>query len=129
MTNINNERMEKQMEITVRIEAPGIMDALLAIAEQMQTHNALLAGQPAPTGPVTVSKPVETPEAEPEKETSPVEKVEAEEISLETVRALVVSSKTNKEKAKEVMTGMNIKKLTDLDQEQLLELYKALQEV
>jgi len=43
------------MEIIVKIEAPGLMEALLAIAEQMQTHNALQAGQPAPTRPVTAS--------------------------------------------------------------------------
>lgn len=43
------------MEIIVKIEAPGLMEAILAIAEQMQTHDALLAGQPAPTGPVTAS--------------------------------------------------------------------------
>ena len=43
------------MEIIVKIEAPGLMEALLAIAEQMQTHNALQAGQPAPTGPVTAA--------------------------------------------------------------------------
>lgn len=43
------------MEITVKIEAPGLMEAIIALAEQLQTHNALQTGQPAPTGPVTVA--------------------------------------------------------------------------
>ncbi|MFH5834578.1 hypothetical protein ACHAL6_00710 [Proteiniclasticum sp. C24MP] len=124
------------MEITVKIEAPGIMEALLAIAEQMQTHNALLAGKPAPTGSITVGKlekaiemtvkedkPKEVEEAKEEvKETT-------EDIDVETTRALVMSSKAHKEKAKEVMTQMGERKITDLNQEQLNELYKALQEV
>jgi len=120
------------MEITVKIEAPGIMEALLAIAEQMQTHNALLAGQPAPTGPITVSKPeITVKEEKPEEVEEAKEEVKetTEDIDVETTRALVMSSKAHKEKAKEVMTEMGERKITDLSQEQLNELYKALQEV
>ena len=124
------------MEITVKIEAPGIMEALLAIAEQMQTHNALLAGKPAPTGAVTVGK-LENAVETTIKEDKPKEVEEAkeevkettEDIDVEKARALVMSSKAHKEKAKEVMTEMGERKITDLSQEQLNELYKALQEV
>ena len=120
------------MEITVKIEAPGIMEALLAIAEQMQTHNALLAGKPAPTGPITVSKPEITV-----KEDKPKEVEEAKEEVKETTEDIDVEKAKSagdviqgpQGKAKEVMTEMGERKITDLSQEQLNELYKALQEV
>lgn len=132
------------MEITVRIEAPGLMEAIMALAEQLQEHNALIAGKPVPTEPITV-KTVEIAEEvtkqenkkktekEPENAENVTKTVEkegkSEDYPIETVRALVVSSKANKEKAKEVMTEMGIKKLTDLSQEQLNDLYAKLQEV
>ena len=67
-------------------------------------------------------------ESEPvvEEETKPVE--EAPWVTMEDVRALVVKSKANKEKAKTVMTGMGVNKLTDLDDGQLMELFVALEE-
>lgn len=63
------------MEIVVKIEAPGLMEALLAIAEQMQAHNALIGGEtalnqgPVPAAPVQpdyvnpapIQAPVQTP--------------------------------------------------------------------
>lgn len=61
---------------------------------------------------------VEDVAIEPEKVTN--------DVPMEDVRQLVVSSKVNKEKAKAVMTDMGVKKLTDLDQAQLNELYSAL---
>ena len=72
------------MEITVRIEAPGIMEALLAIAEQMQTHNALLAGEttlvpgPVMVPPLPVPQPVQpqpvytAPQVVPQPQPAPV---------------------------------------------------------
>lgn len=54
------------MEITVKIEAPGLMEALMAIAEQMQAHNALLGGETALNqGPVMVP-PVPAPPVQPD---------------------------------------------------------------
>ena len=53
---------------------------------------------------------------------------EAPWVSMEDVRALVVKSKANKEKAKEVMTSMGVRKLTDMEDGQLVELYTALSE-
>lgn len=119
------------MEITLKIEAPGLMEALLAVAEQIQNHNAIIAGNPAPSAPITpivteVKKEVTAaPEVKQEVTAAPPA---TEDKSLETVRAMVISSKTNKEKAKEVMTEMGLKKLTDLNQEQLNELYIKLEE-
>ena len=74
-------------------------------------------------------KPEAVEESEPvaeEEETKPVE--EAPWVTMEDVRALVVKSKANKEKAKTVMTGMGVNKLTDLDDGQLMELFVALEE-
>lgn len=127
------------MEITLKIEAPGLIEALLAMAEQLQEHNALIAGKPAPVAPIAVKTeqktkkkedapiipdPVEVVE-EPAQETKEV----SEDIDMETARELVMKSKAHKEKAKEVMTTMGIRKITELDQAQINELYKALQEV
>ena len=54
------------MEIVVKIEAPGLMEALMAIAEQMQAHNALLGGETALNqGPVMVP-PVPAPPVQPD---------------------------------------------------------------
>ena len=47
-------------------------------------------------------------------------------ISMEEVRERVVSSVANKEKAKEIMSEMGVKKLTSLNDQQLQELYDAL---
>lgn len=134
------------MEVTVKIVAPGLSEALLALAEQLQEFNAHQAGRAVPTEPITPvkaevaempktapkpakkqEKPVETNEKPQEPETEPAE--ESEEISLETVRALIVKSKDSKEKAKEIMTSMGVKKLTELNAAQRGDLYAKLQEV
>ena len=120
------------MDITVKIEAPGLMEAIMALAEQLQEHNALLAGKPVPTEAIAqktekVEKVQKTTEKEPITEEKAPETEES--TPIETVRALVVSSKVNKEKAKAIMTEMGIKKMTELSQEQLEELYIKLQEV
>lgn len=132
------------MEITVKIEAPGLMEALLAVAEQLQELNAHQAGKPVPTGAITtkaepkkekkaeqpvIPEPQEVIEEAKEEAKEEVKEVAAESADVETVRALVVASKSCKAKAKEVMTEMGVKKLTELSAEQLTELYKALQEV
>lgn len=133
------------MEITVKIEAPGLMEALLAVAEQLQELNAHQAGKPVPTGAITtkaepkvkekkaeqpvIPEPQEVIEEAKEEAKEEVKEVAAESADVETVRSLVVASKSCKAKAKEVMTEMGVKKLTELSAEQLTELYKALQEV
>ncbi|MBR0575711.1 hypothetical protein KCG48_05065 [Proteiniclasticum sp. BAD-10] len=126
------------MEITLKIEAPGLMEAILALAEQLQEHNALIAGKPAPTGAITTGKISESKTKKKEAAPmipDPVEVVEdpapeaSEDIDMETARELVMKSKAHKEKAKEVMTTMGIRKITEMDQAQINELYKALQEV
>lgn len=118
------------MEIKVKIEAPGLMEAIMALAEQLQELNAHQAGQPVPTEPLAPTESYDNLTKNEEKTEEKVEKEpKNEDIALETVRALVVKSKASKEKAKEIMTGMGIKKMTDLDQEQLNTLYAGLQEV
>jgi len=134
------------MEVTVKIIAPGLSEAILALAEQLQELNAFNAGRPTPTEPIgvdldkvakelseKVQKRTKKEEKAPETEVKELEteeeesEDEEENTPLETVRALVVKSKDNKEKAKEIMTSMGIKKLTDLNPEQLNVLYAALQ--
>lgn len=123
------------MEINVKIEAPGLMDALLAVAEQLQELNAHQAGKPAPVEAISSKeKPkVEEKKVEPvkeEKDEAPEVEVKTEAgVDVEVVRALVIKSKSCKEKAKEVMTEMGVRKLTDMDEVQLQKLYDALQEV
>lgn len=73
---------------------------------------------PAPEAEETSNKEDPVPEPKEEDET----------VTMEDVRALVVKSKANKEKAKEVMTGMGVRKLTDMEDGQLVELYTALSE-
>jgi len=113
------------MEVTVKILAPGLSEAILALAEQIQELNARQAGRPVPTEPIT---PIEQPVIlSPLEVVEPETPIEKENIPLEMVRALVVKSKANKEKAREIMTDMGIKKLTDLDAEQLNTLYYTLE--
>jgi len=54
------------MEIVVKIEAPGLMEALMAIAEQMQAHNALLGGETALNQGPAVVPPVPAPPVQPD---------------------------------------------------------------
>lgn len=54
------------MEILVKIEAPGLMEALMAIAEQMQAHNALLGGETALNQGPVMAPPVPAPPAQPD---------------------------------------------------------------
>lgn len=50
------------MEITLKIEAPGLMEAILALAEQLQNHNAIIAGNPTPSAPITpIAAVIENP--------------------------------------------------------------------
>lgn len=125
------------MEITVKIEAPGLMEALLAVAEQLQELNAHQAGKPVPTEAIALKAEAKAKKAEQPTIPDPVEVIQevheetaaVEDIDMETVRALVLKSKAHKERTKEFMTVAGVKKVTEMDQQQLNDLYKALQEV
>lgn len=101
-------------EATVAFEA-GIMD---------QLDKVIAAHHKKKSKPKAKEAVQEEPEVEEVQEE--VETKQEPVISMEQVRERVVASVANKEKAKEIMTSMGVKKLTSLDTSQLKELYDAL---
>lgn len=115
------------MEIKITIEGLDQLTeaiALLGSAMAYKQGTLKIAGAAEALAENVTEKAEEVTKSE-EKVTEEPEKV-SNDIPMEDVRQLVVSSKANKEKAKMVMTEMGVKKLTDLNQEQLNELYAAL---
>ena len=105
-------------EATAAFEA-GIMD---------QLDKVIAAHHKKKSKPKAKEAAQEEPEVE-EVQEEVQEEVETKQepvISMEQVRERVVASVANKEKAKEIMTSMGVKKLTSLDTSQLKELYDAL---
>lgn len=131
------------MEINLKIEAPGLMEAILALAEQLQEHNAILANAPAPKEPIK-AKAVEAKKEEPKEEVKEeiVEEVEeVKEVKEETkvdpfytvdeVRAKFMekNSGANRPKLKSILTDHGVAKVTDLKEAQFKSVIDALEAI
>lgn len=114
------------MDITIKIEAPALEDAIHALAVAIAGNIELLlegAGSRATT--VSVEMPVtDTPEV---KEETKTEAAPKPEIKLETVRAKLADlSRAGKQaEAKKLLENLGVKKLTDLPPEKYPEIMKA----
>lgn len=124
------------MEINLKIEAPGLMEAILALAEQLQEHNAILADKPAPTEPIK-TKEIEEPKVkkqevkeEPKEESK--EEIKSEPFyTVDEVRAKFMekNSGANRPKLKSILTEHGVSKVTDLKEEQFKSVIDALEEI
>lgn len=114
------------MDITVRIEAPALVDAINALAVAIAGNIELLldgAGSRAAT--VSVEMPVsDKPEIKEETadstadDTAASEEKSATTITINQVRALFVekNSAGNRDKLKQILSDFKVKKVTDLQE-------------
>ncbi len=120
------------MDITIKIEAPALVDAINALAAALAGNiELLLMGPGSRSGEVhpdiqeqRESKPQPKPEPEskqgdPSPATQELEPAESEkEYTLEEVRAKFVSknSTTNRDKLKKLLSEFGVKKVTDMQE-------------
>lgn len=128
--------IEFDPEEALKAAKSGMLEALLiearsteATIERAKAENSKPQPKPNPAEAEEEQPKSEGPTGKLVDEKAPWDEEQViEDVPLETVRALVVSSKKNKEKGKSFMVDLGIKKLTDLNQEQLNALYAALKE-
>ena len=116
------------MDITVKIEAPALVDAINALAVAVAGNIELLLEGPsaraaAPASASAEPKPVETKPAE----TSTAQTDSTATYTLEQVRAKLADlSRAGKQaEAKKLLENLGVKKLTDLPPEKYPEIMKA----
>jgi outer membrane biosynthesis protein TonB len=114
------------MEITVKIEAPGLEGALHTLAQVLANYE-----MPVKDREVETKKEAETPapktetkKADPEPEQTEKEEKQEPTITLEAVRAkLTQLAQAGKQKeVKELISGLGAAKLTDVSADQYAEL-------
>lgn len=114
------------MDITIKIEAPALVDAIHALAVAIAGNiELLLEGTGSRAATVSVEMPVsDRPEIKEETtasiadDTAASEEKSATTITIDQVRALFVekNSAGNRDKLKQILSDFKVKKVTDLQE-------------
>jgi len=114
------------MDITIKIEAPALEDAIHALAVAIAGNiELLLEGTGSRAATVSVEMPVsDRPEIKEETTASIADDTAASEekpasiTTIDQVRALFVSKNSagNRDKLKQILSDFNVKKVTDLQE-------------
>lgn len=114
------------MDITIKIEAPALVDAINALAVAIAGNiELLLEGTGSRAATVSVEMPVsDRPEIKEETtasiadDTAASEEKSATTITIDQVRALFVekNSAGNRDKLKQILSDFKVKKVTDLQE-------------
>jgi hypothetical protein len=113
------------MNITIKVEAPEIVEAINRLSQSMATTSRIVHDEPAPKAKrVKAEAPIE-PAPAPEVE-APVE-APAANVTLVQVRARLaeLSSEGKKDAIKKLMADLGVSKLTEVKEEQYAELMSA----
>ena len=128
------------MEITIKIEAPALVDAINALAAAVAGNIELLlegAGSRASTIPAEMpvtEKPTEvkTETQSPADDTAAAnEEKSASTITIDQVRALFVAKNSagNRDKLKQILADFNVKKVTELQEKDFAAVMARLEEM
>lgn len=114
------------MNITIKVEAPEIVEAINRLSQSMATTSRIVHDEPAPKAKrVKAEAPIE-PAPAPEVE-APAPTEPAPAVTLVQVRARLaeLSSEGKKEAIKKLMADLGVSKLTEVKEEQYAELMSA----
>lgn len=127
------------MDITIKIEAPALEDAIHALAVAIAGNiELLLEGTGSRAATVSVEMPVsDRPEIKEETtasiadDTAASEEKSATTITIDQVRALFVekNSAGNRDKLKQILSDFNVKKVTDLQEKDFAAVVARLEEL
>jgi hypothetical protein len=127
------------MDITIKIEAPALEDAIHALAVAIAGNiELLLEGTGSRAATVSVEMPVsDKPEIKEETAASTADDTAASAeksattITIDQVRALFVekNSAGNRDKLKQILSDFNVKKVTDLQEKDFAAVVARLEEL